>query len=350
MDLANGVQEAVALQGVGTIASTSGQTPMPIASLTKVMSAMVVLHDHPLVLGQNGPLITITASDVARYKVEKAQGDSVVKIRAGETLSELQALEAMLIPSGDNITQLLALWDAGSEANFVAQMNALAKSLGLHETTYAGTSGVDPATMSTASNQLRLGEVAMSNPVFASIVALAQVTLPVAGVVYNVNAELGTDGIDGVKTGWLPQSGGCIVVAASNTVHHVNANVVGVILGQEGIAPIPSALTAARKLVVAVDKRLRRDRLRAGSTVATYDASDGQVVPLVTASPLHLVGWSGALVHVRVWLTRPVGLYQSAGSLVGEVEWSLGAEHTRSALKMTASLTNNSLRWRFTHL
>ena len=87
-----------------------------------------------------------------------------MKVRVGEQLSELQALEGALIPSGDNIIQLLATWDAGSTRAFVKRMNALARRLGMDHTHYAGPSGVNPATVSTASDQLRLAAAAMANP------------------------------------------------------------------------------------------------------------------------------------------------------------------------------------------
>ena len=80
-------------------------------------------------------------------------------------------------------------------------MNARARSLGLRSTRYADASGADPATVSTAGDQFRLTLRALQVPAFRQIVAMPQVTLPVAGVAYNVNAGLGHDGIVGVKTG-----------------------------------------------------------------------------------------------------------------------------------------------------
>ena len=68
----------------------------------------------------------------------------------GEKLTGLQALQAMLIPSGNNIASLLARWDAGSQAAFVAKVNVAAGPLGLRGTRCADVSGADPATASTA--------------------------------------------------------------------------------------------------------------------------------------------------------------------------------------------------------
>ena len=343
------VQEAVAVSGLGTVAATSGQTPTPIASLTKIMSALVILHDHPLTLGESGPSIVITPADVAQYRLEKARGDSVVAVRAGESISELQALEMVLIPSGDNIMQLLATWDAGTSQAFVAEMNALAHALGMRHTTYAGTSGVDPASLSTASDQLRLAQVAMSNPVFAGIVAMPQATFPVAGVVYNVNADLGTDGIDGVKTGWLPQAGGCLVVAAHDRVGSAQVTLLGVILGTQGVTPIPTALRDGRHLIATLEQSVRQVELAVGSTVAHYQAANGQVVPVVTTSPLHLVGLGASAVRVTLSLRGRVPAQLAAGSTIGTVALSLGDQRVSSVVRTTSAISGSSLAWRFLH-
>ena len=76
-------------------------------------------------------MIAVAAADAAVYAGDQRQGQSVVKVAAGEKLTERQALEAMLIPSGNNIASLLARWDAGSEAAFAAKMNTRARQLRL---------------------------------------------------------------------------------------------------------------------------------------------------------------------------------------------------------------------------
>ena len=71
------------------------------------------------------------------------QRESVVPVIVGEQLSELQALQALLLPSAKNIAAVLARWDAGSVARFVAHMNATARSLGMTRTRYTDPSGYD---------------------------------------------------------------------------------------------------------------------------------------------------------------------------------------------------------------
>ena len=343
------VEEAVALGGRGTIATAGADTPTPIASLTKMMAALVVLRDHPLGIGGSGPEITITPAEVRTYTAERAQQDSVVAVRAGERLSELQALEAALVPSGDNVIQLLATWDAGSSAAFVARMNALARSLGLSHTHYAGPSGVDPASVSTATDQLRLAEVAMANPVFRSIVSMPQVSLPVAGVQYNVDGDLGHDGIDGVKTGWVPQGGGCFVFSARTTVAGSSVSILGAVLDDQGKSPIPDALAQAQRVVVATDKVLTRLRIPSGTPVASLHAPYARPVEVVTGSPVSLLAWQGATVRLRLRAARSLRAAVPAGHDVGSIEIGVGGRDRLVSLRTTTALSGPSLGWRLRH-
>src|SRR4029077_6125143 len=87
-----------------------------------------------------GPVIAVAAADAAAYARGQRQGQSAVRVAAGEKLTGRQALEAMLIPSGNNIASLLARWDAGSEAAFAAKMKTRARQLGLGGTRHAAAS------------------------------------------------------------------------------------------------------------------------------------------------------------------------------------------------------------------
>src|SRR4029077_4790565 len=180
-----------------------------IASVAKVMTAYLVLRDHPLQVGQDGPTITLTDADIADTDRRTGQDESVVPISAGEQLTERQALQALLLPSANNIAAVLARWDAGSVNRFVARMNATARSLDMSHTRYTDPSGYDDATVSTAAERVRSADRAMRLPVLASIVATPSAPLPVAGTVHNTDTLLGQDGFVGVKTGSDDAAGGC---------------------------------------------------------------------------------------------------------------------------------------------
>ncbi len=346
-----GPQQVVSIAGVGDLGSIGGSRPIPIASVTKVMSALVVLHDHPLAPGDAGPLLTVTPADVATYRQQKAAQDSVVAVQAGEQLSELQALQAALIPSADNVVDLLARWDAGSVPAFVAKMNAEAARLGLAHTHYVSPDGVDPGSASTAGDQVRLAAVAMTNPVFASIVAEPQVVLPVAGLQYNVDGDLGSDGVIGVKTGWIPQGGASFVFAADDRVGGRNVRVIGAVIGDQGTPALPSALSQALALVRGAHAGLvLRQVVARNELVGSIVSGRGSPVPLRAAASARVVAWRGAVLAQRVQLSDRLGEQVRTGERVGTLVVSLGDEQVRVPVVAAASLPAPSIGWRLGRL
>ncbi|MDQ1463021.1 MAG: hypothetical protein QOI08_4505 [Actinomycetota bacterium] len=238
--------------GQSQVHAGPNQHAAAIASVAKVMTAYVVIRDHPLRLGEDGPTITLTDADVADTDFRLRQRQSVVSIAAGEQLTERQALQALLLPSANNIAAVLARWDSGSAARFVTHMNATARSLGMTRTRYTDPSGYDDATVSTAADQVRLVDRAMRLPVFASIVATTSATLPVAGTVHNTNTLLGHNGFVGVKTGSTVAAGGCFAFRAIRWIDGKRTTITGVVLGQPGHDRIAAGLEAADAMVARI--------------------------------------------------------------------------------------------------
>ncbi|HEX6703104.1 MAG TPA: hypothetical protein VF101_20435 [Gaiellaceae bacterium] len=242
-------QAAFVLTGQSQVQAGPNQHAAAIASVAKVMTAYLVLRDHPLGHGENGPTITLTDADVADTDRRRGQRESVVSIAAGEQLTERETLEALLLPSANNVAAVLARWDAGSAERFVARMNETARSLGMTHTRYTDPSGYDDATVSTAADQVRIVDRAMRLPVFASIVATPSATLPVAGTVHNTNTLLGHDGFVGVKTGSDDAAGGCFAFRAIRWIDGTRTTITGVVLGQPGGDRIAAGLAAADAMV-----------------------------------------------------------------------------------------------------
>ncbi|MGA3149964.1 MAG: hypothetical protein ABSF33_21195, partial [Acidimicrobiales bacterium] len=170
-------QGAVSVPALGYAAQSGPEVPVPIASLTKMANAVVILRDHPLAPGAEGPTITVTQPDVAEYDYDINNDESNIPIQLGEKLTEFQMLEALMNQSANDIAYSLAMWDAGSVPAFVAKMNALAVSLGADHTHYADASGYDPQSVSTAADTLRIAAAGMNIPAFAHVVSLSTVTL-----------------------------------------------------------------------------------------------------------------------------------------------------------------------------
>ena len=192
---------AASVVGVGASGQVRGTEAVPVAGLAELLAAYVVLSDHHLAPGADGPSIPVTADAVTAYQAGLASQEAEVPVAAGESLTELEALEGLLVDSGADMATVLADWDAGSVSAFVAKMNTTASALGLTSTHITDPTGVDPATTSTAEDLVRLGEASLSIPVLRQIVSLGQASVPMTTVVFNPNFDLGQDGIIGMKTG-----------------------------------------------------------------------------------------------------------------------------------------------------
>jgi D-alanyl-D-alanine carboxypeptidase (penicillin-binding protein 5/6) len=336
--------------GTGILGTHGGTRPRPIASLAKIMTAYVVLRDHPLRPGQAGPRLAVTHADVAAYRQDQKQGQSVVKVVAGEHLSERDALMALLIPSGNNIADLLATWDAGSRSAFVARMNGQGRSLGMHRTHYADPSGVDRATVSTAADQFRLAVRVLQLPVFRQIVALPQAQLPVAGVVYNVNSGLGHLGIDGIKTGSTPQAGGCLVFSAERRVAGRATPVIGAVLGVAATGAQPSELagvvTASERLLRSVGGDLERVHVvRPGAVFGRVRTAWGASTAAVAATGVTAVGWPGMPARVTV-TALPLHSGIRPGQHVARATVTVGSSVSHIWLNASRPVPAPSLSWR----
>lgn len=226
-------QSAIGTDKFGVIAASPDQSSVPIASVTKIMTAYLILKEHPLRSGEDGPVFTMTAQDVSEYLSNEAQDYSFLKVGEGEQLSERQLLQALMLPSANNIANFLARWDAGSERAFVEKMNKEAQTLGMMQTHYADPSGISSSTVSSAADQIKIAQAAMKDPVFREIVAMRQANFPAAGLVYNVNNLLGTHDIVGIKTGNTMAAGGCFVSASPINAGGETQYMIGVVLGQE---------------------------------------------------------------------------------------------------------------------
>ena len=315
-------QAAIGGEEGGAIVSTPGVRPRPIASVAKVMTALVVLDEKPLVVGDQGPAIAVTPADVTEYQQEKAAQQSVVEVQAGEQLTEYQALEALLIPSGNNIASLLARWASGSVDAHVRKMNARAKAMGLNRTTFADVSGVSEKTVSVPSDLVRLGQAALDNGVLAGIVQEEQAVLPVAGLQVNVNYGLGQSGIFGIKTGNTP-SGGAIYLFAGN-VQMPGGNTIYMVGAVQGLPTLDQAFTAAKTLLAAAPASLRPVLVVSrNQKVGRYDLPWGGGSDVVTTRDLKVFTWGDTKVRASLQ-ARAVSPPLSPGTHVGRLRVTAG--------------------------
>lgn len=334
---------AIGLADVGVLGATNDAKPVPLASVTKMMTALVILDGHPLQPGESGPTLTISHADVAEYLKQAGEDQSVVPVAEGETITLLQLLQGVLIASGNNMSDLLARWDAGSTEAFVAKMNAKAQALGMTQTRYADPSGISPASVGTASDQVRLALAAMHNPVFAQIVAMPSAELPVAGTIRTTNRILGRAEIVGIKTGTTDEAGGCFVFASMQTIGGARRMVVGAVLGQRSIG---DAFEASARLADAAPSSIRPGVVvSAGANVGTITSPWGASTEVRPAQDVTVLLWPGAQAATRAEIVTPSAPL-AAGAEVGTVVAEVGGQRVTVPARAVQAIPGPGLLWR----
>ncbi|WP_445280498.1 D-alanyl-D-alanine carboxypeptidase [Streptomyces sp. DSM 118148] len=313
-------QAALDVQGIGTFGSSGAQKPVPIASVAKVMTAYLILRDHPLKSGADGPKIKI---DQAAQDQSKAGQESTVDVTAGDSISQREALESILIASANNVARLLARWDVGSEKAFVTKMNATAKSLGMTNTTYTDPSGLTNSTVSTAVDQVKLAKAAMQEPAFREVAAMMSYD-DYKGVNHsNWNHLVGHNNVVGIKTGTTTSALGNLVFAAKQEVGGETRTIVGAVVRQPAGGSdntiLSGALDAADKLIRSAQGALKSATvLKKGDVVGYVDDGLGGRTPVVATKDVAAAGWSG--LKVKLSFTSDVVPHTAkAGTKVGSL-------------------------------
>ncbi|MFJ9046657.1 D-alanyl-D-alanine carboxypeptidase [Streptomyces sp. NPDC102347] len=293
-------QAALDVDGVGTFGSSGEQKPVPIASVAKVMTAYVILRDHPLKSGAEGPKIPIDA--LAEEQSDAGQ-ESTVDVTEGDQISQREAIEAILIASANNVARLLARWDAKSEDAFVEKMNEAAEDLGMADTTYTDPSGLNNTTVSTAVDQVKLARAAMQFPSFREVAAMMSYIDYQGERHDNWNRLVGHDDVVGIKTGTTTSALGNLSFAAKKDVDGEVHRIVGAVLrqpeGGEDNTILSGALEAGRNLVLAGQDALRAETiLKKGTVVGYADDGLGGRTPVAVTEDVKAVGWAGLSVKL----------------------------------------------------
>ncbi|HTR28903.1 MAG TPA: hypothetical protein VMH27_06520 [Puia sp.] len=226
-------QAAIGTVEKGVIArSADSETPAPIASMAKLITAMAILERQPLSPGQAGPTYTIAAKDIESMNTYIADGGSALPMFIGMKVTEYQALQRMLIASDNNMADVLAERVFGSTDGYISYARDMLNRMGLHHTTVADASGFCSSTVGTPSDMIAIGIAALRDAVIAGIVARQHARLPAAGVITNTNQLLGIDGVIGIKTGTTSEAGSCLLFAAPYASNNKQKGIiVGVVMG-----------------------------------------------------------------------------------------------------------------------
>jgi D-alanyl-D-alanine carboxypeptidase (penicillin-binding protein 5/6) len=329
----------------GVLAQNGATKPLPMASITKVITALVVLDRHPLTLGESGPTATMTAADAALYGTYLAQNGTVSTVRAGMTFTQRQLLELTLIKSANNYTTSMAVWAFGSQAAFVDAARAWLGEHKLDQIVITEPTGIDRSNVAPVDQLIELGRIALEHPVIAQIVASKQADVPPFGVLPNTNLLLGRDGVDGIKTGTLDDFGANLLFSADYVVGESTVTVIGVVLGgpdhdvidRDILKLLDTAVANFTEVEVAAD----------AEAFATYTAIWGDSVTAVAADRTTLLTWAGTPVTVEV-LTDELRT-GTAGEDVGDLVFTSGPMTVRADLELADDLDDPGLWWRLTN-
>lgn len=339
-------QAAIGASGYGLLATHGNQAPVSIASVSKIITALAVLKDKPLAVGEQGPTITISQTDFDSYNNYYLHGGSVAQVAVGEQISEYQALEAMLLPSANNMADTLARWSFGSLDAYTAYADKMVESMGLGQTTVGGASGFNDRTLSTAADLVRVGQAAMDNPVIAKIVGEEQARIPVAGMIRNVNWLLGEDGVIGIKTGNTDNAGGCYLFASQRNINGQKVTVIGAILA----APtLNASMVETRNLLATVDANFRVVHvIKKGDVLASYHTPWGASAEAVAGENASLLVWNGSPLKAKNDF-HSLGVPAAKGSGVGTVTISSNDKSMSIPAVLAAPINGPSLSWRLRH-
>lgn len=329
----------------GVLAQSGATEPLPMASITKVITALVVLDAYPLSIGEAGPTVTMSAADVALYGSYLAQNGTVSTVRAGMTFTERQLLELTLIKSANNYTASMALWAFGSPEAFVAAARTWLAEHGLHRIVITEPTGIDRSNVAPVDQLVELGRIALAQPVIAEIVATPATDVPPLGALPNTNELLGLSGVDGIKTGTLDDFGANLLFSADYTVGESPVTVIGVVLGG------PDHDTIDRDILKLLDSAVANftevEVAAEAETFATYVAAWGESVAAVAVERTTLLTWAGNAVTVEI-MTDELRL-GTAGEDVGDLVFTSGPTTARVDLELVTDLDDPGPWWRLTN-
>ncbi len=356
LDLSNDGESAVSVSGAdeylgsgasGIFASTGGDGVAPMASISKLITAMVILNARPLTTSSPGPTITFSKADHALYDKYYVLGATIAAMPTGSSMSEHDAIETMLVVSACNYSEAMADWAFGSTAGFVSAARKWLAANGMTHTTMVESTGIDTRNTSTPSDLITLGKLAMANPVVAEIVAKPGLDIPFLTGMPSTNTLLGTDGVNGIKTGTLENSGSDLLYSATFFVTGVDKalTVVGVVLGGASRDSVNGDVT---RLIDSLKAGFHQVPVAEdGQKVGTYSTPWGASATMVLANGASVSTYSNT--PITSTMTTSTLKTGADGEKVGSVTWKAGTSTVTVPVILKGSITPPTAWWRLTH-
>jgi len=334
---------AISVAGMGAPLA-SGAEPTPMASVTKVVTALLVLDEMPLAVGEQGPEYRFTNRDTTAYWQYRSDDESALDVPVGGVLTQYQLLEGMLIGSANNYADRLAADIWPSDAVFARAANDWLRLHGIPGITIADPTGINPRNVATPEALIPLARLAMANPVIAEIVAKDAVQLPGAGLVENTNGLLADAGVVGIKTGSLREDWN-LLSAKDVVIGETPVRLYASVLGQ----PDDEArLAASRALYAELEASLQSfPSVASGTVVGTVTTEWGADVDIQTTDDVRVVLWNGGVGSTSTSFT--LGDARDQGDEVGTLSVTGPLDSDATALTLVDDIDGPTAWWRLTH-
>ncbi|QLD10997.1 D-alanyl-D-alanine carboxypeptidase family protein [Microbacterium oleivorans] len=342
-----GAEAYLGPEAAGVWARYGDDEPRPIASITKLVTALVVLDAFPLADASDvGPTLTFDRADHALYDAYFVRDATIAAMPAGSSMSLRDALATMLVPSASNYAEVIAVWAFGSVDGYRRAADRWLSARGLERTTIVEPTGLDPRNTSTPTDLIALGRLAKADPTVSAIAATPSVSFPATGPLANTNRMLGEMGIDGLKTGTLEDSGSNLLYSATVDVGTAEPlRVIGVALG--GASQQAVGASAAGVLQRLAAGFHRTALAQPGQRIGTYTTAWGSSLDVVLAEGASLLTWSDTPIVVEMQHREPVEWVD--GETIGEVTWTAGPETDSTPVVLEGMIEPPTAWWRLTH-
>ena len=342
----SGADDYLGPTATGVFASSGGNGALPMASISKLITAMVVINARPLGASGNGRTITWSKADSSLYDKYFVLNATIAAMKNGSSMSEHDALETMLVVSACNYAEAMADWAFGSNAGFVSATKKWLKANGLTGTTMVEPTGLDDRNTSTPSDLIAIGKLAMANPAIAAMVGLTSLDVPALAGMSSTNDLLGSDGVNGIKTGTLDSAGSDLLFSAIVPVSpSTTLNVVGVVLSGQTRSSVDADV---RALIASLKSGFHEEQLGTqGQVVGSYSTPWGARASMVLAKSASAFTWSNTpITSTMITTTLKSG---ASGEKVGSVTWVVGKTTVTVPVVLQGSIHGPSSWWRLTH-
>ena len=336
---------AVGAIGYPEAFATAGSTePLPIASISKIVTSLVVLEAKPLLPGDSGPTITFTVRDAALRAKYVALNGETKPLTAGTTISQLDLMRVTLVASANNYADALSGWAFGSRAAFEIAVTAWLSSHGLDHTTIVEPTGINPGNVSTATDLVEIGKLALANPVVASIVSTESMTVAGVGSFANTNTLLGRLGVEGIKTGTLNGSSNLLFAATFRYGSHA-VTVVGAVVGAIDHRAVDATVTT---LLAGMKAGFHEITLaKKGEPFANFTTAWSQSARAVSSRAASVLVWSNTPVTAVISAT-PARAGETRPS-IGSVTFTVGSQSLIVPLTLDHRLVDPGPWWRLSN-